>query len=313
MRKGAYNLPHLRVASRKSLLAMTQTKWVIAALCDLEPELSIDIVPIVTKGDKIVDVALSKVGGKGLFVSEIEEAILAHEVDFAVHSMKDVPAQLADGLMIAGVPKREDPRDAFISAQHLGFYELPHKAIVGTSSLRRIAQLQSIRPDIHIEPLRGNIDTRLQKLENQHLDAIILAAAGLHRLGWKNRITEYLATDICLPAIGQGILGIECRVEDAQMVSLLQRFTDANTLKCSLAERTLLQELQGSCQVPIAGYASVLENGKLTLQGFVGSVDGKKGIHAFAEGEDPIDLGCIVAADLFRQGAYEILREADEM
>lgn len=286
---------------------MTQTQWVIRQLQQLDDRYTYEIVPIVTKGDQILDVALSKVGGKGLFVSEIEQVLLSGEADFAVHSLKDVPASLADGLILASLPKREDPRDAFISQSGLPLRELPQGAVVGTSSLRRLAQLMAIRPDLQIRTLRGNIDTRLRKLQDDEFDAIVLAAAGLHRMGWHARITEYLNVESCLPALGQGILGIECRREDHELRALLALLTDAATEQAAKAERRLLLELNGSCQVPIGGFAEVLTDTKLRLQGLVASQDGSKVIRAVEEGHDAEQLGALVAEKLRRLGANAIL------
>jgi hydroxymethylbilane synthase len=300
-------MTRIRVATRKSALAMTQTNWVIDELSKLDPVLEFEVVPIVTKGDKIVDVALSKVGGKGLFVSEIEQALLDKKADIAVHSMKDVPALLAPGLVLAGIPRREDARDALIAKDNVHFLDLPQFAIVGTSSLRRIAQLKAKRPDIEIVPMRGNIDTRLRKLEAGVVDAIILAAAGLHRMGWSEKITEYLDPSICLPAIGQGVLGVECRADDEIVTNLLQKFTDETAEKCALAERRLLKELNGSCQVPIAGYATVADDGRIHLRGLVATVDGTRVIEADSMGMSADELGRQVAGKLRDKGAAEIL------
>ena len=300
----------IRVASRKSDLAMTQTRWVIRELERMNPGLRCDIVPISTKGDKILDVALSKVGGKGLFVSEIEEAILSGAADLAVHSLKDVPAQLADGLTLGAIPAREDARDALISRNGQTLAELPQGASVGTSSLRRSAQLKSVRPDLRIVSLRGNIDTRLKKLESENLDAIILAASGLRRMGWETRITQYIPVELCLPAIGQGILGIECRSRDLPTLRLLEGLLDPATELAARAERSLLQSLNGSCQVPIAGFAQVDEENAVHLRGLVASVDGSEVLRAQGTSLDPVDLGKQVADQLRSLGADRILETA---
>jgi hydroxymethylbilane synthase len=304
-------MTRIRVATRKSALAMTQTNWVIAELSRLNPSFTFEVVPIVTKGDKIIDVALSKVGGKGLFVSEIEQALLDERADIAVHSMKDVPAVLASGLVLAGIPKREDARDALITKKHMQFRELPQNAVVGTSSLRRIAQIKARRPDLQIVPMRGNIDTRLRKLESGEVDALILAAAGLHRMGWNERISEYLNVSICLPAIGQGVLGVECRANDGIVTALLREFTDDVTERCALAERTLLKEMNGSCQVPIAGYATILDDESIHLRGLVASVDGTRVVEAEGIGKVPEELGRQVALRLKDNGANEILSSTE--
>jgi hydroxymethylbilane synthase len=300
----------IRVASRRSQLALTQTQWVIQQLQTRRPDLTFEIVPVVTKGDKILDVALSKVGGKGLFVSEVEQALLRGEADFAVHSLKDVPAELAKGLVLAGIPKREDPRDALISKSGQGLMDLPQGAVVGTSSLRRVAQLLRARPDLVIQPLRGNIDTRLGKLNTDGLDAIVLAAAGLHRMGWHDRITEYLPVDLCLPAIGQGILGVECRENDDFMVELLHEISDEPTKRASVAERTLLFALNGGCQIPIGGYAQGCEDGQVHLRGMVATPDGSQILYADVKGSKPEALGHQAAELLKEQGADAILENA---
>lgn len=297
----------IRVASRKSNLAMTQTKWVIDQLTRLDGRYTYEIVPTVTKGDQVLDVALSKVGGKGLFVNEIEQVLVTRQADFAVHSLKDVPAQLADGLTLAAMPPREDPRDALISRDGTRLQDLQQGALIGTSSLRRLAQLRALRPDLRIETLRGNIDTRLRKLQRGEFDAIVLAAAGLHRMGWQERITEYLDPQFCLPALGQGILGIECRVEDAELRTLLAELTDQHTELAAKAERRLLFELNGSCQVPIGGLTSVLPDGSLRLEGMVANPSGPPIIRAQAEGHDAEELGVEVSRRLRELGAEEIL------
>lgn len=297
----------IRVASRQSALAMTQTKWVIGQLQALESSFTYEIVPTLTKGDKILDVALAKIGGKGLFVSEIEQVLTSGQADFAVHSLKDVPAQLADGLVLSAIPKREDARDALISREGRQLTDLPQGALVGTSSLRRVAQLLARRPDLQIQTLRGNIDTRLRKLEDEKFDAIVLAAAGLHRMGWQERITQYLSVEVCLPALCQGILGIECRQDDAQLRQLLNRLTDTASERAAVTERSLLATLNGGCQVPIGGFAEVLADGRLRLQGMVARPDGQQVLKAQAVGEDPTGVAEDVANQLRQQGADDIL------
>ena len=297
----------IRVASRQSALAMTQTKWVISQLQALDSRFTYEIIPTLTKGDKILDVALAKVGGKGLFVSELEQALASAQADFAVHSLKDVPAQLADGLILSAIPKREDARDALISRTAKRLLDLPQGARVGTSSLRRVAQLLAIRPDLQIQTLRGNIDTRLRKLEEENFDAIVLAAAGLHRMGWQSRITEYLSLDVCFPALGQGILGIECRQDDMQLRELLSRLTDVASERAAIAERSLLAALNGGCQVPIGGFAEVLADERIRLYGMVARPDGQRVLRARAIGEDPAAVAQDVARQLREQGADEIL------
>lgn len=300
----------IRVASRRSQLAMTQTRFVIAALQERRPDWSFEIVPITTKGDQILNVTLSKVGGKGLFVSEIEQVLTEEKADIAVHSLKDVPFELAEGLALAGIPTREDPRDALISHEGRTLAELPQGALIGTASLRRAAQLRHHRPDLRIEPLRGNIDTRLRRAEAGDFDAIVLAAAGLHRMGWSDRITEYLPADLCVPAVGQGILGVECRVRDAELVAELTAWTDKPTARRAAAERALLRKLEGSCQVPIAGFAELNADDSLTLTGLVAHPEGTGAVRQQAVGHDAVELGKSLADTLISQGADAYLAAA---
>lgn len=297
------------LGTRGSKLAVQQSEWVQARLKELAPEVAVTLRRIHTSGDKILDVPLAKIGGKGLFVKEIEEALLAGEIDLAVHSMKDVPTQLPQGLAILCVPQRDDPRDALISRTGSVFKDLPRGAKVGTSSLRRQAQFLHARPDLKIEMLRGNLDTRLRKLREGQYDAIVLAAAGLRRLGWTHEITEYLDPHISLPAIGQGALGIEGRHDDGFIRSLLGRLEDASTRVAVLAERALLDRLQGGCQVPIAAYATV-KGAHVHLEGLVASVDGKDMIRDAVEGatEQAGELGRQLAERLLARGGDKILK-----
>lgn len=308
--KGSRKLREILVVSRKSQLAMQQTRDVIEAVGRLRPDWTFRVVPVVTQGDRTLDVPLSQVGGKGLFVTEVEQALLRREGDFTVHSLKDVPAETADGLVLAGFPPRVEPRDALISRHGERLSELRHGARIGTSSLRRAAQLKAVRQDIEIVPIRGNIDTRLNKLRTDDLDAIVLAAAGLVRMGWADQITELLALSDCLPAIGQGILGIECRADDAEVVAVLQELTDPATRRAALAERALLAGLDGGCQVPIAGFATDTSTGSIRLRGLVASVDGTTVIDASAESEDAQTLGRSVAAELLDRGAAAMIASA---
>ena len=252
------------VGTRQSALALTQTGQVVELLKQLAAEHGIacqfEIKKIVTKGDRILDVTLSKVGGKGLFVKEIEQALVDGDIDMAVHSMKDMPFELPEGLVVGAVPKREDARDALITRGHRSLDELPQGALVGTSSLRRASQLQHLRPDLRIESVRGNIDSRLRKLDEENFDAILLAAAGLHRIGWQDRISAYLPPEICLPAVGQGALCIECRGGDAFMLDLLSRFQHEPTALAVRAGGAFLGRLNGGCQVPLGAYASISED-----------------------------------------------------
>jgi hydroxymethylbilane synthase len=255
-------------------------------------------------------VPLATVGGKGLFVKEIEEALLAREADLAVHSMKDVPVQIPAGLHLAVTTRREDPRDALISADGSRFAKLPTGARIGTSSLRRGAQLLHHRPDLEIVPLRGNLDTRLRKLKSEGLHAVIVAAAGLRRMGWEKQVTEYLPVDLCLPAIGQGALGLECRVDDPTTNDRLRPLHDPDTACCVAAERAFLTTLEGGCQVPIAGHA-VLEGRRLRLRGLVASLDGKRIVADEASGpaESAESIGVTLAEKLLARGAGKILEE----
>lgn len=296
------------VGSRRSKLALTQTNWVINQLKALDPSFEFEVKEIVTKGDRILDVTLSKVGGKGLFVKEIEQAMLDKEIDMAVHSMKDMPAILPDGLVIGCIPAREDHRDALISKNHIRFDDLKPGAIVGTSSLRRAAQLLARRPDIEIKWIRGNIDTRLEKLETEDYDAIILAAAGLSRLGWASDVvTEFLDPDICLPAIGQGALSIECRGDDEELLELLKKFTCEQTDATVRAERAFLHKMEGGCQVPIAGFAELNDKGETVLTALVGSPDGKIIYKEQITGTNPEEVGIDAANSLIKLGGKELI------
>lgn len=298
------------VGSRRSKLAMTQTKWVIEQLKKLGAPFTFEIKEIVTKGDQILNVTLSKVGGKGLFVKEIEQAMLNKEIDIAVHSMKDMPAVLPDGLVIGTIPEREDPRDVLISKGNIPLSDLPAGAIVGTSSLRRKAQLLNIRPDLEIKWIRGNIDTRLSKLETNEYDAIILAAAGLSRMGWKKDIvTEYLDPVDCVPAVGQGALAIECRGDDEEVLELLSKLNSDETSRAVQAERAFLNKIGGSCQVPVGGYAVINENNEVILDAFVGSPDGKTFYKERIVGNDPIEIGNLAGERLIERGAGKLVEE----
>lgn len=296
------------VGSRRSKLALTQTNWVIEQLKSLGAPFDFEVKEIVTKGDQILDVTLSKVGGKGLFVKEIEQAMLDKEIDMAVHSMKDMPAVLPEGLTIGCIPFREDHRDAFISKDHIKFEDLPSGSIVGTSSLRRGAQLLAKRPDLEIKWIRGNIDTRLAKLQNEDYDAIILAAAGLARMGWsKDVVTEFLDEDLCLPAVGQGALSIECRESDRELLETLKLFTDSVTEKAVVAERAFLHKMEGGCQVPIAGFASVSQEDMVTLTVLVGAPDGSVLYKERITGTDPVQVGLEAAQSLTDQGGKMLI------
>ncbi|WP_100331750.1 hydroxymethylbilane synthase [Bacillus xiapuensis] len=295
------------VGSRRSKLALTQTNWVIDQLKKINPSYDFEVKEIVTKGDRILDVTLSKVGGKGLFVKEIERAMHDKEIDMAVHSMKDMPAVLPEGLTIGCIPKREDHRDAFISKGHVKLADLAPGAVVGTSSLRRSAQLLAARPDLEIKWIRGNIDTRLSKLETEEYDAIILAAAGLARMGWTaDVVTEFLDVGLCVPAVGQGALAIECREDDAELLELLSSFACGETVKTVQAERAFLNRMEGGCQVPIAGFA-VLEGEEIVLTALVASPDGKTIYKEVVRGRQPRDVGERAAALLTERGAKKLI------
>jgi len=298
----------IRIATRKSALAVWQAEHVAARLRAACPDIEVELVKMVTRGDKLLDAPLAKVGGKGLFVKELEEGLLAETADLAVHSMKDVPAELPEGLHLAAILQREDPRDAFVSLRYPSFDALPPQAKVGTSSLRRQCQIKARLPDCDMLNLRGNVDTRLSKLETDQYDAIILAAAGLKRLGLNHRITEILSTDVSLPAVGQGAIGIECRRDDIWLNECLRVLHHEETAVCVMAERALNERLNGGCQVPIAGYAE-LSGEHLRLRGLVGTPDGQTLIQGEIVGshDDPRALGTALAEDLLARGADRIL------
>ncbi|RLC01311.1 MAG: hydroxymethylbilane synthase [Deltaproteobacteria bacterium] len=303
---------HIQIGTRGSKLALWQANWVRSAILESQTGTGteIELVIIKTKGDKILDVPLAKVGGKGLFIKEIEEALLDGRIDLAVHSMKDMPSEIPEGLCIGAIPERENPKDVLISKNRLVFSKLPHQARIGTSSLRRAAQLRCRRPDIVILPLRGNIDTRLKKLENENLDAIILAAAGVIRLGLEERITEYLEEDIMLPAVGQGALCIETRKDDPEIDSIISPLDHHQTRRVVLGERAFLDRLEGGCQVPIAGHGKIKEN-TFRLCGLVAGVDGKRMFRETLSGPETESesIGLELAERLLSMGAKEILEK----
>ncbi len=301
----------LIIATRGSMLALWQAEWIKSQLLELDPSLEIELNKIKTTGDKILDVPLAQVGGKGLFVKEIEEAMLRGEANLAVHIMKDVPTELPEALHLSTITKREDPRDALIAGKEIkNFSELPQGANVGTSSLRRICQLLNKRPDLKITQLRGNVDTRIRKLEEGEFDAIILATAGVKRLGREEKITEKLSIDVSLPAIGQGAVGIECRKDDEFTNNLLKSLDHYETSVCVRAERSFLKKLEGGCQVPIAAYAQ-LKDGEILIEGLVGSIDGKILLKDTLRGSpgDAERLGTKLAENLLSKGAKKILDE----
>ncbi|WP_397334517.1 hydroxymethylbilane synthase [Paenibacillus sp. 1011MAR3C5] len=305
------------VGTRQSALALTQSGQVIDELKRISEQQGLgytfEVRKIVTKGDRILDVTLSKVGGKGLFVKEIEQALLDGEIDIAVHSMKDMPFQLQEGLMNGATPKRVNPLDCLVTREGQDLDSLPQGARVGTSSLRRASQLKNRRPDLQLESIRGNIDSRIRKLETEGFDAVVLAAAGLTRMGWEDRISSLIPEDICIPAVGQGALGIECRENDRQVRELLALLNDRETEITVRAERSFLGRLNGGCQVPIGAYATIVseeaDGPVLELTGMVGSPDGETLLKEMKRGKDPEKLGKEVAESLIAGGADRILAE----
>ena len=300
----------IRIATRKSALALWQAEHVRALLEQAHPAIRVELVQMSTQGDRILDTPLAKIGGKGLFVKELEQALFDDRADIAVHSMKDVPVELPAGLHLPVILKREEPRDAFVSNTYSDIDALPKGARVGTSSLRRQAQLRVRRPDLQIQDLRGNVGTRLSKLDNGQYDAIILACAGLIRLQMAQRITTKLDSAICLPAIGQGAIGIECREDDQAVHDYIGVLNDDDTRVCVLAERAMNHRLEGGCQVPIAGFAQ-LQGEELWLRGLVGRVDGSELVESERRGarEDAESIGLDLAEELLSRGADVILKE----
>lgn len=306
--------PSIKIGTRASKLALWQSNWVQSALNEKFPGQKIELVKIKTKGDKILDVPLAKVGGKGLFVKEIEQALLDGRIDLAVHSMKDMPSEIPEGLCIGAVPRREDPVDVLIAREGLTLSELKHGAVIGTSSLRRAAQMQHARPDLSIAPLRGNLDTRLKKLQTENLDAIVLAAAGIKRLNLTHQITEYLPAEIMLPAVGQGALCIEMRQNDPVIGPMLAALNHPDSEAVVLGERAFLNRLGGSCQVPIAGYGEIAGD-TFNLRGLVAEVDGSQLIKSSLSGpaESTEDIGVKLAEQLIARGADKILEKLNTL
>lgn len=301
----------LRIGTRASQLALWQANWVKSELEKKYPGLEVTLTKIKTQGDKILDVPLAMVGGKGLFVKEIEEAMLRGEIDIAVHSMKDVPTFFPEGLALRCITEREDPRDIVVLRPGFkSFRDLPQGARIGTSSLRRKAMLLHLRPDFQMVDIRGNVETRIRKLTEDNLDAVVLAAAGMHRLGFTGQIGEYLPTDVSLPAIGQGALGIESRIADAEVNALIDFFNHPETAAAVKGERAVLRRLEGGCQVPIGAYGEV-KDGRLTLTGLVASIDGAKFLKktVVCAPEEAEKVGISLADDLIIQGAGKILNE----
>ena len=300
----------LRIATRKSPLALWQAEHVRTRLQEAHPGVAVELITMSTQGDRILDSPLAKIGGKGLFVKELEQGMLAGDADIAVHSMKDVPAELPEGLQIGAILEREDPQDAFVSNRYTDIDALPQGARVGTSSLRRQCQLRASRPDLEILDLRGNVGTRLGKLDGGDYDAIVLACAGLKRLGLAERITLPLAPETMLPAIAQGVIGIECRSDDAWVAGLIDVLNDAQTAIRTQAERAMNARLAGGCQAPVAGYSELVDD-VLELRGLVGRPDGSDIIRGAISGPagDAVALGRELAEDLLERGAAVILKE----
>lgn len=298
----------ITIASRESLLAMWQAKHIKSRLNELYPQTEVSILGMTTRGDQILDQSLSKIGGKGLFIKELEQALEDGRADIAVHSMKDMPMNVPEGFRLAAITEREDPRDAFVSNQYTGLNDLPEGSVVGTSSLRRESQLRAQFPHLQVQPLRGNVQTRLRKLDDGQYAAIILAAAGLKRLELSDRITALLTPEQSLPAVGQGALGIECRDNRPDLVELLQPLHHAQTANCVEAERAMSRVLGGSCQVPLGAFAEIIE-GRLELRGFVAHPDGTRMVSDKLSGqpESGIALGQQLAEILIKHGADKIL------
>ena len=299
----------IRIATRESRLAMWQAEHVAAELCRHHPDLTVELVPMTTKGDQILDTTLAKIGGKGLFIKELEAAMLEHRADIAVHSMKDVPAEMPEGFEIMAVLEREDPRDALVSADYMRIGDIPAGSVVGTSSLRRQAQLQHARPDLEVEPVRGNVETRLRKLDHGHFSAILLAAAGLKRLGLAERIAGLLPYEVSLPAVGQGAVGIEALSGNADVAALVAVLEHADTRRCVDAERAFAGGLGASCESPVAGFA-VIEGDELYLRGLVATHDGTSVLRGERRGPatDAAAIGAALARDLFDRGAAALLQ-----
>ncbi len=298
----------LVIASRESLLAMWQAQFIQKRLSELYPQTEISILGMTTRGDQILDQSLSKIGGKGLFIKELEQALEDGRADIAVHSMKDMPMNVPEGFALAAITEREDPRDAFVSNNYANLESLPAGSIVGTSSLRRESQLRARFPNLQVQPLRGNVQTRLRKLDENQYAAIILAAAGLKRLGLSDRITALLSPEQSLPAVGQGALGIECRANRTDLVAMMQPLHHPETAYCVEAERAMSRILGGSCQVPLGAFAEIIDDA-LQLRGFVSTPDGMRIVNAALSGapKSGIKMGEELAHQLIQQGADKIL------
>ena len=300
----------IKVVSRDSALAMWQTNFVVDSLRKATDKYDFEIVSLKTKGDKVLDVSLAKIGDKGLFTKELEDGLLSGEMDFAVHSLKDMPTVLPEGLQLSAMLTRHNPADVLISEKYDSFDALPEGAKVGTSSLRRKAQLLHKRPDLNIQDLRGNVNTRMRKLKEENFDGIILAAAGVERMEWKESITEELSYDVCLPAVSQGVIAVETRSNDPEIIELVQLVHDRESEICITAERALLRALEGGCQIPIAGHAHI-EGNEVVLDGLIGSLDGKIIIREQVRGDiaQAEQVGKALAEKLSAKGGKEILEQ----
>lgn len=301
----------LKVGTRKSMLALTQTQWVMEQLKTIRPDLSVHLEKIVTKGDKILEVTLSKVGGKGLFVKEIEQALLDGRIDLAVHSMKDLPGEMPKGLVIGSIPVRENPCDSLLSKEGCTLDQLPAGAVVGTSSLRRQAQLLAYRPDLKVKSIRGNLDTRINKMKEGSFDAILLAQAGLSRMGWQEKATEIIPMEIMLPAVGQGALAVQCRADDHEVLALIREIHDEKTALAVTAERAFLHAFEGSCHLPLAAFGEVIGD-EVRLTGLVAHPDGSKVIKGRKQGRQAKQVGLDLVSELKQQGAGQLLSEVRE-
>ena len=300
----------LVIGTRSSQLALWQADYIASKLGEKYPHLTVEKKLMTTQGDKILDAPLAKIGGKGLFTKELENAMLSGEIDLAVHSLKDMPVEVPAGLQISAITQREDPGDVLVSPKYKLFSQLPQGAKVGTSSLRRKAQLLSVRPDLHICDLRGNVNTRLRKLEEENFDGIILAAAGLKRLGFGDRITDILDKEVCLPAVGQGALAVETRADDQEINDLVDFLNDCNTVICTTAERSFLNRVQGGCQVPVGVYGT-MQQAVLKVEGIIASLDGSKIYRDYMLGqpEEAYALGQQLADRLLEAGGRTVLAE----
>ena len=303
----------MKIGTRGSALALTQTNWVAERLRQRYPEMKIATVVIRTKGDIMQDVSLAKIGGKGVFVKEIEDALLRGDVDIAVHSMKDVPAELPEGLHIAIIPEREDPRDVLIAKDNRKIESLPRGARIGTGSLRRGLQMRNLLPDVRIVPLRGNLDTRIRKIESEGLDGVIVAAAGIRRMGWLHRVSQFIPVEVMIPAVGQGALGIEMRTGDSSLAEMLAFLNHSATWMEVGAERSFLQRLGGGCQLPIAAYATI-RGEELTLRGLVGSPDGRTLVADEVRGNPPDHrmLGTLLAERILSRGGQALIDQTHQ-